>query len=354
MPLPQELVELIIDGLESRHDLCSASLVARPWLRRSRFHLFACPVLCSKNSESFLRLLKSPLNTIHNVLDGLNISSDAHVLRVAELSHVPLRRLMMRNIPSDYRLLSTHCSKVTFLDWEDRWCTTNPDMLSFMAGFDSLESVSLARIDLSSFEDPIPVFTRSLRSLKLDFTVGALDWLKPSPDAVVKLSSLDIRGDGESLRSVTECLHACRESLTSLAIDHFKIRDLDLSALSHLGKFYLCSEEQRLGLALPILCDILDGLQTDCLSKITLYFKWFQDTELYAPLVQLLDQPKFHGIQELTLVLLKYQGNSDKERAFGKHFTRFQQRGGLLRVKWSRTLQRMVDDDDPMLEDLVA
>jgi hypothetical protein len=243
--LPAELTDRIIDFLHADKDaLLPCSLVCKAWLPSSRYH---CSLsISSRNVDSFVELLTTPISTIGKHAHYLEIQSSTTILlKIAPyLSSFATRSLALRDEtlgpryqPGENEL--KWFAQLRDVDIENALFFTTVQFFAFLASLHSLETLAV-RLPFpvtyssnpgTSDAEHINAFTfPSLRSIRI--------WL---PGSVPRLSWFVSVAQIPSVTSLTICNiiknddhHAVRNLLLSLGSS---VQTLHLEFESSLGAF---------------------------------------------------------------------------------------------------------------------
>ncbi|KAJ6508086.1 hypothetical protein DFH09DRAFT_1374846, partial [Mycena vulgaris] len=203
---PQEILDLIVkQHCEDQRTLRSCSLVSKPWLRSTRYHVFGDLTLHLGTSQEaqFLALLSHPLCTFATSVRkmwilpaqerDLSTNVNGNIAQLGKLTSVRTLRIHRQKMipPQTLAVLATTFKDITTLVMMIRFPGLS-DALRFMSSFPSLEHVHFEPVrtppgDLPPADIRIPA---QLRSLHLHSLRGHEKWF--ANNRVNSLSTLTI------------------------------------------------------------------------------------------------------------------------------------------------------------------
>jgi hypothetical protein len=165
---PAELTDRIIDFLHSDKDaLSSCSLVCKSWLPSSRYHCSLC--ISSRNVDSFVKLLDSPISTIAKYAHCLELQPSTHIIdRITPyLGSITARSLVLWNEGwGPHRKLGDDvlkwCVRLTDIDIDNPSFSTAEEFFGFFASLHSMATLAVTSEQVNSF-----IFPSNFRSIRI-------------------------------------------------------------------------------------------------------------------------------------------------------------------------------------------
>jgi len=220
-PLPQELIDSIIDQLQdSRRDLLACALVGHAWLSQCRKHLFrviSCGPELSKPGETsevpLFRIARAPIFAqhipplVHQLTFDCAYSPELLTMLLRSSSFIQLRHLTLSNVP----LRHLHHTETRSL----------PEFLGQCPSLEHLALVKVPMRDISQLCSPDRLRNSRLRSLTLHSLTCTEDIAEQAEDTLltgprVELETLELKDVDPDLVDMLFCRHSSPFTLSSL------------------------------------------------------------------------------------------------------------------------------------------